>query len=476
VIITVSNTLAPVGATDSYSVPADLFVEAEDGLLDNDTDQNNGTLTAILASGPTHGILTLYEDGAFSYVPDEDFTGTDSFSYYPTDDDGPGALTTVNITITDHAPEADDDTAITNEDTAVTLSVLTNDTDADSDPLEILGASDGLFGTTVVNANGTITYTPYANWNGTDTFAYVIDDGYGRLAIATATVTVNPVNDAPVISGVTTIVQRDTPLDIDLRTLVTDVETDDENLTFAVSNPMNGTVELLADGHTARFTPTTGYNGTASFGLSVTDTGDGTSSALTTTGTAAVAVNAPPQVMNSTHVYHLAPGQTVSIFTFYSDPDGDPVTLDSYTQPSHGSVAPAPMGPGFVYTAPAQPFVGSTTFTFVVSDGRGGTASATITVTLTNQPPQGTDVSMSTSMNTPVSVYPSYYDPDGDPLTITSIAQPPSGYGSVALDPSGMGVVYTPPTGFTGTVTFSYTVDDGHGGTLVIHVTITVTA
>ena len=68
--------------------------------------------------------------------------------------------------------------------------MLTNDTDADNDTLTVLGASDGIYGTTTVNANNTITYTPAANWYGTDWFTYVIDDGHGRLAYATATVTV----------------------------------------------------------------------------------------------------------------------------------------------------------------------------------------------------------------------------------------------------------------------------------------------
>src|SRR5262249_39626923 len=153
--------------------------------------------------------------------------------YRPTDDDGPGNLTTVNISVTDHPPVPADDEATTNEDTSVTISVLTNDTDTDGDTLTVLGSSDGIGGTTAVNEDGTITYTPYANWNGTDTFVYVIDDGYGRLAFGTVTVTVNPVNDAPVISSEPIIVPQDTPLDIDLRTRVTDVETALEDLTFA---------------------------------------------------------------------------------------------------------------------------------------------------------------------------------------------------------------------------------------------------
>jgi hypothetical protein len=84
-------------------------------------------------------------------------------------------------------------------------------------------------------------------------------------------------------------------------------------------------------------------------------------------------------------------------------------------------------------------------------------------------------VTLSTPQNTPVTVPPSYFDSYGNPLAVASITQPLPGLGSVTLNSSGQ-VVYAPPSGFTGTVTFSYVVDDGHGGTILINVTVTVTA
>ena len=427
---------------------------------------------AMLASGPQHGTLVLNDDGSFSYIPDDDFVGTDSFSYCPTDDDGPGAATFVNLTVTDHPPEAVNDSANVNEDGPVTLSVLTNDTDPDDDTLTVLGASDGLFGTTVVNLDGTITYTPYADFNGTDTFVYAVDDGFGGWVYATVTVTVAPVNDAPTIDPAPVFVQKDTPLDIDLRTLVNDVETALDNLTFAVSNALNGTIQLLADGRTARFTPTTGYYGAANFSLAVTDTGDGSSSASTTNATVSTPVNAPPTASDGAATFHLAPGASATVYAAWSNPDGDPLTV-SIVQPAHGSVALNAAGTGFVYTAGSPAYVGAVTFEYTVSDGRGGTATGLITVTLTNQPPTGTNVELFVSNRRATLITPSYSDPDGDPLTITQIVQPASGSGTVTIAPQG-GVLYTPPVGFTGQVTFSFTVDDGHGGTLTIYVTLTV--
>lgn len=468
--VVVANTTAPTGGSDSYAAAYQHVVDAITGVLANDTNPN-GTLTAVLASGPSHGTLELFPDGAFLYIPYDTFTGTDTFTYYPTDADGPGLLTTVTLIVTDTAPTAAADSATTGEDTAVTLAVLGNDSDPDLDTLTVVAASDGLFGTTAVNADGTITYTPFINWNGTDTFAYLIDDGHGRLALATATVTVNPANDAPAIDGPTVVVQKDGFVDIDLRTRVEDVETADADLTFAVSGAVNGTVELLSDGFTARFTPAAGYSGPANFTVAATDTGDGSAAPVTVSGAVGLSVNAPPDVAGGLWA-HLAPGQTVSLYLSISDRDGDATTVDGFTQPGQGSVALS--GGVFTYTAPAVAFVGTTTFTVTVSDGRGGVTVKTITVELVNQPPVGSDLYLEWTGSGPVTIYPTYYDPDGDPLTITTINQP--SVGTVVPHESGSGVVFLPPSGFVGEVTFSYVVDDGHGGTLTVNVTVNVVA
>jgi hypothetical protein len=383
----------------------------------------------------------------------------------------------VQIDVTNSDPDLTDDTATIDEDTAVVVSPLSNDNDSDGDILAIFDFTAGEHGSVEFGSTlGTLKYTPSSNWHGTDTFTYWVDDGFGGLASALVTVTVNPVNDAPTIDTAPVFVQKNTPRDIDLRTLVTDAETVGDDLTFAVSNAQNGTIELLSDGYTARFTPTSGYAGAASFSLSVTDTGDGASAALTTSATVSTPVNTPPTASDGAATFHLAPGESATAYASWSDPDGDTVTVTAITQPAYGSVALNAAGTGFVYTAGSPAYVGDVTFEYTVSDGRGGTVTRTITITLANQAPTGTDVTLHAAARHTVTltVPPSYSDLDGDTLTITAITQPANG--SVTVHPSGAGVVYTPPTGFTGTVTFDYTVSDGHGGTVVVHVTLTITA
>ena len=94
------------------------------------------------------------------------------------------------------SPIANDDTAITNEDNAVTIDVLANDSDPDGDVLTIVSISVPSHGTAVVNADDTVTYTPNANYSGSDSFSYTISDGE-LFDTALVAITILPVNQAP---------------------------------------------------------------------------------------------------------------------------------------------------------------------------------------------------------------------------------------------------------------------------------------
>ncbi|HMN94197.1 MAG TPA: tandem-95 repeat protein, partial [Hydrogenophaga sp.] len=167
------------------------------------------TITAVNGLAVTQGVpitlangtltITNVSTGAFTFVPNPDYNGTQTFNYTIRDPRGSTSTANVDITITpvNDAPVAVDDVAETDEDTPVTIAVLANDTDVDGDALTVTSAV-AANGTVVINADGTITYTPNADFNGTDTISYEISDGQGGTATATVTVTVNPVNDAPV--------------------------------------------------------------------------------------------------------------------------------------------------------------------------------------------------------------------------------------------------------------------------------------
>ncbi len=138
--ITVSDQ-APASSPDSYPEGLDPFLEDgtlnvdAPGVLGNDADDDGDAITAAEASGPSHGDLTLNPDGSFSYTPDADFEGQDSFTYAASDSvggTGSPAMVTIAVTGTEDVPTANDDSVSTPEDTSVEITVLANDSDPDA--------------------------------------------------------------------------------------------------------------------------------------------------------------------------------------------------------------------------------------------------------------------------------------------------------------------------------------------------------
>jgi len=170
-----------VASNDSYATDEDTALnQPAPGVLSNDTDPENDSLTAEKVSDPSHGTLTLDPDGSFAYTPNGGFSGSDSFTYKANDGTSYSNVATVDITVNavNDAPVAVDDTATTDEDTAAVIPVLSNDTDADGDSLSVVGSSlsHPAHGTVELITSGTdagkVRYTPNANYNGSDTFTY----------------------------------------------------------------------------------------------------------------------------------------------------------------------------------------------------------------------------------------------------------------------------------------------------------------
>lgn len=135
-------------------------------------------------------------------------TKVETFNVTVNDGKGGTALQAVSVTINgaNDLPVANADTAVTNEDAPVTITVLANDTDVDTgDTKALVSASNGTNGT-VTLAGGNVVYTPNANYNGTDSFSYTMKDAAGGTSTASVTVTVNPVNDGPAINFLQTVI------------------------------------------------------------------------------------------------------------------------------------------------------------------------------------------------------------------------------------------------------------------------------
>ena len=195
---------APVAGDDAYGATEDAVLNVvAPGVLGNDTDVEGNARTAGSAGDPAHGRVTLAADGSFTYTPDPDFAGTDTFTYTVTDTAGAtdGGLVTVTVGAVNDAPVGVDDAYSTDESTALGVAapgVLGNDLDADGDSLGAGSASDPAHGSVTLAADGSFTYTPDPKFDGTDSFTYVVSDGEGTTDTASVTITV--VEALPVVS------------------------------------------------------------------------------------------------------------------------------------------------------------------------------------------------------------------------------------------------------------------------------------
>ncbi len=209
VTITVSaSNDAPAAQADSYTTDEGqtLNVNAGNGVLDNDTDADDDDLTAVLATGASSGTVTLNANGSFSYVPAAGFAGTATFTYQADDGTARSAAATVTITVSaaNDAPTAQPDSYTTSEDTPLSVGgrgVLGNDTDANGETLTAELVTNAANGTLQLNGDGTFTYRPAPDFNGTTSFTYRARDGSTPSAAVTVTITVSPVNDAPVVAN-----------------------------------------------------------------------------------------------------------------------------------------------------------------------------------------------------------------------------------------------------------------------------------
>ncbi|HAS6779477.1 TPA: tandem-95 repeat protein, partial [Vibrio parahaemolyticus] len=246
---TVNFTVAPVA-----DIVADKATVVEDTptiikVLGNDTFEDDGKVVSLdTNNGPANGTVSVNPDGSVTYTPNDNYVGKDTFTYVVTSG-GVSESTTVNVDVTpvNDAPVAKDDIATTQEDTAVTIDALPNDTDADGDKLSIESASVPKEQGTVEVVDGKLVFTPAENFNGDAEITYTVTDG-ALTDQATVKVTVNAVNDTPVVeSNVAdqTLAEDFTPYTIDLNTVFSDVDNVDGELKFSVSGNSNIQVAIV---------------------------------------------------------------------------------------------------------------------------------------------------------------------------------------------------------------------------------------
>jgi hypothetical protein len=178
-----------------------------------------------------------------------------------------------------------DDAATTNEDTNTTVTVLSNDTDEDTSTLAIDSYTQPGHGYVIKSGTG-LRYTPYSNYNGTDTFTYTVKNSAGETATATVTITITPVNDSPKAYNDVASTDMDTAVTIDV--VLNDTDVDDDVITIdSYLNADHGTV-TITDDNTILYVPDEGYVGEDDFSYVIVD-----ASGASDTGSVTVTVRSP---------------------------------------------------------------------------------------------------------------------------------------------------------------------------------------
>ena len=383
----------PIAVDDAYDVDEDgVLTVAAPGVMANDIEVDTDNMVVVLLTNVNHGSLVLLGNGSFTYTPDPDFNGTDSFEYrlvtYPGIEDAwtDDAIVTITVNPINDAPVATDQNVTTAEDTAKDITLT--GTDIDGDTLTFAIVDQPAHGD-VVLAGSVATYTPDADFNGEDSFTFTANDGTVDSEMAVVSITVTPVNDAPVAVADAYTTDEDTVLTVLVAdgVLDNDSDVDGDTLTaILVSDVSHGTLALAADGSFV-YTSAENYFGDDSFTYKASD---GTLESNTVTVTLTITpVN--DWVVANDDEYETMAGVTLDVAApgvLTNDELLDPnetVTLQVLVQPAGGTLTLNADG-SFTYV-PNAGFFGVDTFeyqlnsTVMLQGAFSDTATVTITVT-----------------------------------------------------------------------------------------------
>jgi VCBS repeat-containing protein len=391
---------APYAGDDSYTTDEDMLLSVTTpGILGNDTDADTDTLTAVLVGDVSHGTLILNGDGSFSYTPDADFNGADSFTYKANDGLADSNIATVTITVNavNDPPVAEGQPVTTDEDTSVAVTLTASDVDGDGLTfIVVTGPSNGSLSGTTPN----LTYTPNADFNGSDSFNFKVNDGTVDSNIATVSLTVNPVNDPAVADYQPVTTDEDTAVAVTL----TASDVDGDVLVFSVvTGPSNGSLSGTTPNLT--YTPNADFNGADSFSFKVND--GSVDSNIATAILTVNPVNDPPVAVNDLVSTMQDTQVIVSVLANDMDVDGDTLILETVDSSSAngGTISINPDGSTVTFS-PAPGFLGEDTFTYTASDGTtlSNLATVNVNVLLTNHLPEANVDSYATDEDTPLNV------------------------------------------------------------------------
>lgn len=405
------------------------------------SDVEGDSLSWTVSTGAENGNAAVV-NGEVTYTPDADFSGTDSFVVEVSDGTDSDTIT-VTVTVADvaDAPVIDQETASITTDEDTDGSTLLTATDSDGDPLSWSVSAQATNGTAVA-FDGNITYTPAANFNGSDSFTVEVSDG-GLTDTVVVDVTVNSVNDLPVFDQMNAQISTDEDVQGAVNLSASDVEND--VLVWSVTEQAGNGVAAVADGNVT-YQPAGDFFGSDSFVVAVNDGGENVTMAVSVT---VAAVNDAPVIL-STAPTSATEGVEYRYAVDADDVDGPTLAYSLATAPAGMQISES----GLITWTPADG-ISTANVIVAVSDGSGSgsgsvTQSFTIAVTDVNDAPVITSVApTSVVLGEEYTYTPSATDAENDPLT-WSLTQKPAG---MTINATTGAISWTPAeAGSSGTV------------------------
>lgn len=373
---------APEAYDDNYSVNEDMLLSVPvAGVLANDNDLDGDALTAQLVTDAAMGDLTLNDDGSFTYQPDQDFSGVDSFTYQVNDGRDLSVIATVSLTVdaVNDAPVAQSQSVNVFENSSVAITL--SGSDIEQSPLSYAVIDAPLSGD-LIGVAPNLTYLPDTDFVGNDSFTFTVNDGELESSAVTVSIVVTEFNNAPDASADNYATVEDNLLVVDAATgvLFNDSDLDGDSLTAVlVTQPSHGVLTLNVDGSFS-YQPESNYAGVDSFSYTANDAA--LASAETIVSINVVADNDAP--LGTVDSYELAINGALDIaapgvLANDSDIENDVLTAELLSDAA-GDLVLNQDG-SFTYT-PLVDFVGNDSFSYRSFDGNDYSAETTVTLTI----------------------------------------------------------------------------------------------
>ncbi len=363
---------APVARNDSGTTNED--VELTLDLRANDGDPERGWIGVTSVTAPANGSVTFTTAGV-TYIPDAGFSGTETFDYTLCDrgNSCDSASVTIEVIPVNDPPLAAGDAAITDEDQAVVVSVIVNDSDPDGDSLFVASASTPAHGAVSIGA-GSITYTPSDDFYGSDQFTYTVCDPSSACDTATVTVTVVGINDAPTTTNDS--VSTDWYTSAGINILANDSDVDGDPLTVGLLGSTSlGSLSLDSLG-SLQFTPIAGITGAESVAYEACD-----DSSVCTTGLINLNVELPATGVVSDDSYTVPPDTVFNVLENDDISILDDATLEIVQQDADRASVIAANGTMQIQYLPGG-FSGIEVIIYEVCTPLGDCFQATVTITV----------------------------------------------------------------------------------------------